>query len=181
MKKPRADAKLKTLPEGVQAELWELLNVAPPGAEGPMTYAEAREWLAAPPFGVETSSAALSEWYSWYGLALRSARAKDRAAQAAALAAKDDPAMSVADLERLGQMVFTAETIEDKDIKGYVSLMRLKIQHRQLDHDERRIALLEETAARVKATLTEVVRDGHGKGGLTAETLKRIEEAASLL
>jgi hypothetical protein len=146
MKKIRPEAKIKTLPEEVQSTLWELTNVAMEGREKPMTYVEARAWLLNE-HGVTTSQGAFSEWYSWYGLQLRTERAKERAAQAQADAAMMDPNLDPKFLDRLGQMVFTAETIEGGDVKAYVALMKLRIQERQLAQDDRRLALLEEKAA----------------------------------
>lgn len=54
---------------------------------------------------------------------------------------------------------------------------RLDQQEEDLKQRDRRIRLLEENAAKAKATLEAV----KSKGGLTAETLRRIEEAAGLL
>ena len=57
--------------------------------------------------------------------------------------------------------------------------MRLKelVEPAKLDNASRRVALLEENAAKAKAALEGL----KSKGGLTAETLKTIEEAAKLL
>jgi hypothetical protein len=157
MKKVRPESKLKTLSEETQETLWQLLNVAMDGRENPMTYDEARAWLLAD-HGVSTSNAAMSEWYSWYGLRQRMERAQERASQAQTKALALDPSLDASHLERLGQMVFTAETLEDGNVKGFVELLKLKakeqereLKRQSLELDARRVALLEQKAAMADA------------------------------
>lgn len=145
MRKPRADAKLKSLPEEDQAELWRLLSVPTEGRDKPLTYDELAVEVPLR-FGCATSRSALAEWRSWYALRQRMERARRRAAQATLDWARD-PGMSAEDLERLGQVVFTAESIEGGDVKAYVQLMRLRNQQRALNIDHRKLELLEKKAA----------------------------------
>lgn len=123
MKKVRPEAKIKTLPDEVQATLWELLHVPMEGKEKPMTYVEARAWLLAD-HGVETSNAALSEWFSWYGLRLRTERRKAIVQEAMEELAKSDPTKSLEDLQAFGQVLFTSESIEDRDAKAFTEVWR---------------------------------------------------------
>ena len=58
-----------------------------------------------------------------------------------------------------------------------IAAERVTVAKGVLDVAERRVKLLEDRAAEAKAKLTAVAT----KGGLTPETLKQIEEAASLL
>jgi hypothetical protein len=61
--------------------------------------------------------------------------------------------------------------------KGLIALAKLEIEQEKVRQNDRRIKLLEDRAADAKEKLTAVV----ARGGLSADTLKQIEEAASLL
>lgn len=150
MKKTRPEAKIKTLPEEVQGALWEHVTTATDGRERPMTYEEAREWLR-DAHGVTTSSAALSYWRGWYGLRRRTERAQARAREATLEWAAQHSDTTTTDLERLGQLVFTAESIEGGDIRAYVDLMRLRLKSEAQDLDARRLAILEDKARQADA------------------------------
>lgn len=123
MKKVRPEAKIKTLAEDVQATLWELLNVPMEGKDKPLTYVEARAWLLKS-HRIETSNAALSDWYSWYGLRLRTERRKAIVDQAIEELAQSDPSKTLEDLHAFGQVLFTAESIEEKDAKAFTEVWR---------------------------------------------------------
>lgn len=142
-KKPRADSKLKNLPDNVQEGMWQLLN--PADAE---TKAYTLEDLGGHVFdshGISVGLATLSEWRSWYALKRRMEAAAERADQARLELAKD-PNISPADIERVAQTVFTAETLQAGDVEGYVRLAKLGLQRRALEQDERKLALLEAKA-----------------------------------
>lgn len=163
MKKVRPEAKIKTLPDEVQATLWELLRIPLEGKEKPMTYVEARAWLLAD-HGVETSNAALSDWYSWYGLRVRTERKKTVIEEAIAELAKADPNKTLEELQAFGQVLFTSESIEDGDAKAFTEVWRAsekaltrkqakeqseldrELRKEALEIDKRKIALLEEKA-----------------------------------
>lgn len=178
MKQPRADAKLKTLPEEEQAELFALftanelrpaLTLEQVQAEVPLRY------------GFTVSMGSLSSWRSWWALRSRMEAAKARAEQARLELLAQSPDMDPAKLEAVAQMVFTAETLEGGDVKSYVALAKLRLDKAKVDLDSRRIVLLEQAAREAKEKLQAVLSGAQSKGGLTEETLKRIEEAANLL
>jgi hypothetical protein len=164
MKKVRPEAKIKTLPDEVQETLWDLLRTPMEGREKPMTYVEARAWLLAH-HEVETSNAALSDWYSWYGLRLRTERRKAIVEEAVAELAKSDPTKTLEELQAFGQVLFTAESIEGRDAKAFTEVWRAsekalmrkqakeqaeadrELRKESLEIDKRKIALLEEKAA----------------------------------
>lgn len=186
MKKVRPEAKIKTLPDEVQTTLWELLTVAMEGREKPMTYVEARAWLLAEQ-SVETSNAALSEWYSWYGLYLRRERRKAIVQQAVEEMAERDPSKTREDLQEFGEALFTSEAIEDRDAKAFTEVWRASekaltrkqakeqaeldraIRERALQIDERKMALLE-----AKAKQADAAQD------VTASDLSPEEKAAKM-
>ena len=130
----------------------------------------------------------LSEWHSWYGLNLRMDHADQRARQAKEKYAKENPSAAIQELEDYAQFVFTSETLEDRDVVNFSRLKKLRQKDRDLkqkdtviSQNERRIYLLEDSAATTKAKLLALTSAAKTQGGLTPETLKQIEEAAGLL
>lgn len=197
MKKVRPEAKIKTLAEEVQATLWELLTTAMEGKDKPMTYVEARAWLLAD-HGVETSNAALSDWYSWYGLRLRTERKKAVIEQAQMDLAKADPTKTLEELQAFGQVLFTVGSIETQDAKVFTAVYRAsekaatrrqakeqaeadrELRKEALSLDARKLALLEEKAKRLDE-LESKAKELRSGGGLTPETLEMLEKQLKLL
>lgn len=183
--KPRSDSKLKTLPEERQEQIiaWARTQKT---EEHPGGLAYAREQLAAD--GLKVSMSTLSEFVSWYGLQQRFAKAASRANQVADLLQQRNPDMEPEHVRKLAQSIFTLEALDSGDADTFVSLEHLKLaqdsartkadlENRKLALATRRVVLLEDNAAKAKAALEGLKT----KGGLTAETLKTIEEAAKLL
>lgn len=178
MKEPRADAKLKKLPDTQQAELWRWMN--PQDGSAPLTLEQARAELAER-FAVDVALGTLSEWRSWYAMRQRMDRAKMRAEQARLEWKAENPDASPAELEELGQMVFTSEAIEEGNVKGFVALMRERSKRLSLQVDLRKLALLEAAAAEAKEKLAAATQKAKRSGGISEETLAEIEAAANLL
>jgi hypothetical protein len=174
-RKPRADARLKTLPEEGQARLNEFLR------DG--SYADGVTFCAEE-FGVETSAAALSEFYSWYGLRARFRRAKSRSRQVMDELRNRDPEVDADALADAGNQVFMMEAMESGNPKFWAMVMRQfvslkkartdveKLEMQIREYEEKR----EKAKAEVEAALTENV-----SGGLSEETLRKIEGAMKLL
>lgn len=177
-KKPRADSKLKNLPEADQEGFWLLMH--PADAETPAWTLEAVVGHIFDTYQLFVSISTLSEWHSWYALKRRMEAAAERANQTSIELAKNSD-LTPEDIERVAQTVFTAETLEAGNVKGYVALAKLRLASRALDHDARKLALLESAAREAKAKLEAIASSAKSTGGLTAETLKQIEEAAGLL
>ncbi|MGE9266509.1 MAG: hypothetical protein ACQKBY_00310 [Verrucomicrobiales bacterium] len=147
MKKPRADAKLKNLPEEDQELFWRMLN--PSDAETPAsTLEELGEFIIARYDFDTLSLSTLSEWRSWYALKRRMENARRRAEQTRLELLKDGT-LTAEDIERAAQAVFTSETLESGNVKAFVALAKLRLAARQVEIDERRVQLLEEKAKRL--------------------------------
>lgn len=174
---PRADAKLKTLPEESQEALWSLLQATPDKPAMSMEQVQAEVPLR---HGFTVGMTALYEWKSWYGMRRRMEAAKARAAQATAEYAAENPLATSDDLERVGQMVFTAEAVEGGNVKAYVALAKLRLDQKRIAQDERRIALLEAKARRLDE-LEAKAQAVRGRGGLSKETLDVLEKELNLL
>lgn len=175
---PRADAKIKNLPEEAQEALWEYLHPSDP-EERRRTLAEAQSEVPLR-HGFTVSLASLSEWRSWWALRRRMNAARERAEQTK-LELMKDASLRPDEIERVAQAVFTAETLESGNVKGYVALAKLRLEGAKLANEGRRIALLEAAAAEAKEKLLTLTTNAKSKGGLTPETLAEIEAAAGLL
>ena len=169
-RKPNANAKLKLLPDDVQEALWYLLHPEDPERK-PMTL-EALCGHIMREHGVSVGITTVSEWRSWYGLKRRMDRAAERALQTA-LELERNSDLTPADIERAAQTVFTAEALEAGDIAGYVALANLRLSARQLDMDERRVAVLEKKAAQAEAA-EQVSKDGSLNEEQKAARMKEI-------
>ena len=176
-KEIRADAKLKNLPPQALEDLWRFRN---PEEDGEKLTLEAVAVQVQDLFGFSCSLSSLSEFYKWLRLKKRMENAAERATQARFALAKD-PGMTPDMLARVGQMVFTAETIEDGNVKAYVELVKLQLQARSLEINARKLKLVEDAAKEAKAKLLALTTAAKSNNGLTPETLKQIEEAAGLL
>jgi len=178
IKKPRADSKLKNLPDSDQEGIWQLMHPADPETKAWTLDAVAVHIQEHYQFSVALST--LSEWHSWYALKQRMEMAAQRANQTSIELAKNSD-LTPEDIDRVAQTVFTAETLQQGDVTGYVQLAKLRLQTRALDQDARRIKILEERAADAKQMLLAATSAAKSQGGLSPETLKQIEEAAGLL
>lgn len=174
--KPRSDAKLKNLPEDAQAELFALFTASELRPAMSLEQVQAEVPLR---HGFTVSLDTLSRWRSWYSLRSRMDAAKAKAEQARLAMLTSDPDMTPDKLEAVAQMVFTAETLENGDVQSYVALAKLRLKAQEVEIIQRRIKILEDKASEAKAKLEAAT--SAARGGLTEETLKRIEEAANLL
>lgn len=175
-KEIRADAKLKNLPAEALETMWRFRN---PEEGGEKMTLEAIAVAVPDEFGFECSISTLSEFYKWLRMKRRMEAATLRAEQAR-LSLASDPNMTPADLSRIGQMVFTAETIEDGNVKAYVELVKLQLQAAKQDLELRKLKMLEAKADRLDA-LEAKAREITSGGGLSAETLEVIEKQLKLL
>jgi hypothetical protein len=165
MKKPRSDSKLANLPEDVQEEIagWckEGLEVA--------------QHLLKAKRGVTIALSSLSAWHGWYRRQEELRQGNTRVQQTLEWFRKHKPNASAEEMRGATFLAMTLMHGEDPQLQ----LAILKEQGRDLDREisVRRIKLLEDNAAKAKAALEGI----KSKGGLTADTLKQIEEAAKLL
>ena len=175
-KEIRADAKLKNLPQEALEDLWRFRN---PEEGGEKLTLEAIAVQVQDLYGFSVSLSSLSEFYKWLRLKKRMENAAERATQAR-FALANDPSMTPDMLARVGQMVFTAETIEDGNVKAYVELVKLQLQAAKQDLELRKLKILEDKANRLDALEAKAKEIKQG-GGLSAETLEVIEKQLKLL
>ena len=133
LKKPRADSKLKNLAQADQETLWLLMH--PTDSTVPAYTLEAAAVHCQEELALSVSVSTLSEWHAWYALAQRMEAAAQRANQTAIELARNSD-LTPADIERVAQTVFTAETLETGNVKGYVALAKLRLEFQKLELKE---------------------------------------------
>ena len=181
LRKTRSDAVLRNLPDEVRDELVRRL------VDEGQSYAEARDWLAAE-HRVNVSLGTLGAF--WYSDCVRVKLTKARAAADSVKDALHDarPDFDKAAAGALAQRVFelaAAPGVAAADLTKLIAALndtrRLEAKFEELELAKRRVGLLEQKQAEAKAKLNEALAKGAGKGGLSAEALKLIEEAAKVL
>lgn len=179
LKKPRSDAKLLNLPEEQQAQLAEWLLSGVP-------YHAARATVAKE-FGVTCSLAALSGFYQVVcvpALLKRRSQAVQAAQEIAQEATRTPGHMDAATVDAIRQKAFElaiSPSAAAKDVKALFMLLQKaqdqKLKEQQIALESRRVAILESKLAQVQAAVSEA----KAAGGITAETLAKIEAAAKIL
>lgn len=128
-KKPRADSKLKTLPEERQAAIYDY-------ATSGNTLVETAAWLKDD--GFKTSKSALSEFVSWYELQEQLKRNESTVKQVLNDLKENDPAMSEQSLITAGHLFFSALAIEQKDSLTWKRTQDAKTKAELLSLDRQR-------------------------------------------
>ncbi len=168
MRKPRSDSKLKTLPAATREK------IAAWCAAGSL--AEARE-RCRKELGVSTSEQRLSEFCKWQARADELRTGNELAMQALEWWKQNRPDAGADELRAAQFFALSMKATAGDDPELAIAVLRE--QGKDLDRGiaYRRVKILEDNAAKAKAALEGI----KSKGGLTAETLARIEEAARLL
>lgn len=166
LKKPRADSKLKNLPEEHQETLWLLLH---PTDEDTKPYTlEAALVYVQEEHGFDTLSiSSLSEWRRWYALKLRMENAAARAEQARDQLLMEDPEAAEELLDRRARLVFKAEALENRDPLSWVRVKKTEQTDTVLKLDERKLALLERKAQAADAAKVEIAKLRDPSAGLS--------------
>ena len=178
MRKPRSDSKLANMPEEQQAQLVEWLLAGVP-------YHEAIGLLKKE-FGVATSIASLSHFYqSVVGphLLRRRMQALGVAEEIATEASAKPGQFDSATIDALKQKAFElaiSPGAKAGDVKALFTLLQKHrdqdIKQQQVDLAQRRLEVVE---AKLKAVNEQILKAKDG--GITPETLSKIEEAARIL
>src|SRR5690349_18252392 len=134
--KPRADAKLKSMPQEWQDDLCTWLAIEN------VTYADARKKLIEK-YEVSTSAASLSEYYSSVVVPWKYARARGMADELAKLSAGN---FDEASTKRLQQLLFEMSVSNRVDLKGVKTLAsiignshKLTLAQSRLELDRRKV------------------------------------------
>jgi hypothetical protein len=136
MKKPRGDAKLKTLPDALQEKLFQYLRRH--------TAEKTVQWLKEE-HAVATSAGALSVFFSWYprSCTLRTA-ARTSDELAAQLKKMPELKLAAADAARIAQVNFEIQAAQDRDPalfaalrKGELETARLQLEREKFEESKK--------------------------------------------
>lgn len=176
MRKTRSDSRLSTLPEEVRAQLIERMLSG-------QAYHVIRAWLTAE-HQVTVGLTALSCFYAANipaELAVRRRRAADVADGIAAEAKARPGQWDAAALDALRQRVFDLAIAPGSDHREIKAVYGLVLKHQQQALDESRLNLvIQQYQDKLQSVRDECAR-AKEQGGITPETLAKIEQAAKLL
>ena len=137
-RKPRPDAKLKTLPDALQAELFARYQKQ----GGPAVLA----WLK-DTHKVKSSAGALSNFSAWYPFSRPlEMSAKFADAFQASLKANPNLKFDAEQVSLAGQIAFEAQALQMQDLDGFVALRKSRLKEMDQALTARRVALLEKKA-----------------------------------
>lgn len=171
--KVRSDAVLKTLPDDQQNLLAKFLRAN--------SLEKTVEWCATE-LQIETSTRALSEFLAWYESTGMLEEIKTLSDQFKADLSKL-PNVDLGDdtVGKISQTFFELMAAKNRDPKLHMGLRKLRLREQEqqisLKVLEQKVREYETKMQTAKSQLDAL----KSRGGLTAETIKQIEEAASLL
>jgi len=131
-KKPRVDAKLKTLPEDRQ---WAIADYA-----RDHSMEDTINWLRQD--GISTSLAALSEFLSWHSLRQQMAHNASTVETLLAEFIKNNPKTSPDAIQQMGQSFFTAMALQSQDPKAWYLTQQVGIKQQQLQLEREKFQVL---------------------------------------
>lgn len=180
LRKPRADAVLRNLPEVVHADLVRVLVV-----EG-MSLVDAKDWLWTE-HKVKTSTGALSEFWRTDCVRIKYLNARNVAESVTRDLRASGTEFAASAIDALSQRVFELAIAPGVDADEVATLVRAITAHRRVENQSaaltlanRRVTLLEEKAEADRKVLERAVGEAKS-GGLTAATLEEMERRAKIL
>lgn len=120
-RKPRADAKLKTLDDEAQETLWSYLR--------DHSIDEALAWLESR--GIVTSRGSVSEFYSWFSVRQKLRERANRIQGYLDERKTRDPGLSPEELFEMGQREFSLAALADEDAGTWARIQSLSIKERE--------------------------------------------------
>jgi len=165
--KPRADSKLKTLPEDRQADIAAYAT--------DHTLAETTQWLSAQ--GIPISSGRLSIFLSWYHARQQLERNDTALQQLLDRTSNTDPALTPDKLHELGTRFFTSLALERQDPKMWYVAQQIACNKAYLELELQKYR--DQVEAR-KQAIQHQLDDAKSEGGLSPETIARIEKELNL-
>jgi len=165
--KPRPDAKLQTLPEDRQEEIAQYAR--------DHTNAETAKWLTES--GLETSRSAVQRFASWYRLRQQIHSSEAAIRQLLADLAKEDPTITPEKLTQIGNTFFAGLALEHQDPNAWYMAQKLALRRAQLQLETQKHL---DTLKAQKEAIERELEIAKESGGLTPETIKKIEQELKL-
>jgi hypothetical protein len=174
-RKPHGNSKLDALPAERKEELVQGLLCG-------WTYVQCLDWLHVE-CGVSVSLSALTPFYVRHVEPILVERKKFAALSAKTLGklAEESRAFDAAAIGELKEYAYRLIRDPNSNPEEARKWMGTLIKAQAGSRDDRKLKMLEDSAAEAKAKLLALTSSAQSRGGLTPETLKEIEEAAGLL
>lgn len=169
-RKPPGNSTLKTLPDAVKEELFQLCDTG--------TQREALEWLKKE-HGIETSDSTLSKFYAWYA-DTRFVREGNHLASNFEDWVKDAlPSITPDELADIGQQAFLATAIRNGEGKEFDRFTKTLARLKNARANESRSSLAWKRLEQAARVLEDANRTP--EGGLSQEDLEKIQKQLKLL
>jgi len=165
--KPRADSKLKTLPDERQAEIVDYAR--------DHTITETVTWLSAN--GVQTSRAALSPFLSWYHMKSQLTQNQSAVQEVLATLTEQNPAITPEQLNEIGHKFFTALALEKRDPRAWYLSQQIACRKAEIQLEFQKYS--DQVQAR-KEAIQRQLDAAKSAGGLSPETIEKIEHELNL-
>lgn len=189
-RRPRSDSVLMSLPDDRQRELFDFCDGL--RSEGLRAI---RAKLSSEK-GVKVGLATLSNFLNWYSLKSKLGSVSEMADSVARIL-KETPDLDLSDdkIMRAAQAFFEARAMQESDAETYVKLAGVRRGSAELKLKQRQADLRKESIAIQRSALEQKVREYEekiqaakvalegikSKGGISAETMAEIEQAARIL
>lgn len=170
-KKPRSDSPLKTLPAARQDAIADYAR--------DHSLVETVAWLKAD--GLQTSKSAVSDFLSWRALQIQLRQNSNTVETLLAELSATNPDWTPDQIQQAGQAFFTALALEKQDPRQWFLNQQLALKREQLNLDSRKLAILEKKAAAYDRAQAALTTAKNSTGGLTPETIAKIERELKLL
>jgi len=147
------------------------------------TYPQAQDWLQEECGLVVRSGSSFTAFYRRYVEPILQERKKFAALTASSLGkmARETEAFDLAAIAELKEYAYRLIRDPNTDPEAARKWMETLIKAQAGQRDSRKLSLLEAAAADAKSRLMAISTMAKSKGGISAETLQQIEEAAGLL
>ncbi len=165
--KPRPDSTFKLLPEERQDAIAQFALEH--------TLDETVHWLAES--GLDTSRTALSRFLSWYRLRQQMDRSQASIRELLSELSQEDPTLTPERLHQIGNTFFAGLALEQQDPAAWYMAQKIALRRAQLQLDSQKH--LDSLKARKEAIEREL-ETARESGGLTPETVKKIEKELNL-
>ena len=165
--KPRSNCTLKILPEDRQDDIAQYAR--------DHSNKETATWLNES--GIETSASAVQRFLSWHRLRQHIACSEAAIRELLSELAKDDPSLTAERLHQIGNIFFAGMALEQQDPAAWYMAQKIALRRAQLQLETQKH--LDSLKAQKEAIEREL-ETAKESGGLTPETVKKIEKELNL-
>jgi len=166
MKKPRADSRLKCLPEDVRLALLDVLE------RGRLV--DGRQWCQEHGYG-SPSLSSLSEFRDWQLAELRFQRLGQQAEQFMRMIQQEQPDISEEELFAHGQRFFSFAALQSEDVGVWKKVQQLQLQRDRMELDQRQFTAAQRS--KLEAGLAALFEEIQGNEA----ALRKFEELQALV